>query len=56
MIDQGRGSNSLWAEGFRASWVEGWPDAIEAMRKALRDSGIDESSYQWDVVENLNHP
>lgn len=53
VIDQQQGGDAMWAEGVRDGWRSGWPDAVAAMRNALMDSGVEESSYQWDVLANL---
>ena len=56
VIDQRQGGEVRWAEGVRDGWREGWPDAVDAMREALADSGIEERSYQWEVLANLERP
>jgi hypothetical protein len=56
VIDQRPDGQVPWAEGVRDGWREGWPDAVDAMREALVDSGVEERSYQWDVLANLERP
>lgn len=53
VIEREQGGDSRWTEGVRDGWREGWVDAVAAMREALAESGIEATSYQWDVLADL---
>ena len=43
---------SAWVDGVRRGWVEGWNDALDAMRAASLEAGADADSSEMAALDD----
>lgn len=55
VLETDAGAGSAWAEGVRRGWAEGWNDALDAMRAASVEAGLDANSSEMAALNDVRH-
>lgn len=53
IVDQGAGADTAYGQRFRAGWIEGWNDALQALREAAVAEGLPEEYTEFRVLDSL---
>lgn len=53
IVDQGAGADSPYAQRFRRGWIEGWNDALAALREAAIAEGLPAGYTEFRVLDSL---
>ena len=53
IVDDGQGADTIYGEQFRIGWIQGWNDALEAMREAAIAEELPADYTELRVLEAM---
>ena len=54
IVGDGEGAATPYGDQFSAGWIQGWNDALDAMREAAVEAGLPENYTEFRVLEAMS--
>ena len=54
IVSDGEGAETAYGQQFRIGWMQGWNDALAALRAAAVDEGLPEGYTEFRVLDSMS--